>query len=453
MNEDMHVLTWVTMILLIMELACGSPILTEEEIRSLQKEDPVSYSGYKLFRTDVALVELPVVDSLGRSDGVDVWSWRKKAKEPQYEVDLLTPPAAVQKVREVFSEYNLTYQEVINDLQSAINEEHNGEDEFFSWNRPAHPMTWQKYHSSQDMNLYLDYLQSQYPDLVTIMDIGLSFENRPLRVAKVSNGTNKPAVWIDGGIHAREWVSSATAMYILHRLVEFSWEEPDLISNFDWYIMPMSNPDGYEYSRHHDRLWRKNRSVDPRHPQCVGADPNRNFGFQWLTGGSSDNPCSSVYAGREAFSEPETRAIGNFLLDHKDQLKVYATLHAYSQMWMLPWGYTLKSPAAYNDMIDVGRLATLAIRENNGTEYALGQITELMYIASGNSGDYAHSIGIPYSYCLELRDLGHYGFILPKEQIEPTGNETYQGIKAMVRGVYAKLFPVNQTLPAMLQAS
>ncbi|XP_045601687.1 carboxypeptidase B [Procambarus clarkii] len=443
MNEKCNSLTRAIVVLLTLGGSWGSPLLTQEEIRSLQAEDPVSYSGYKLFRTDVALEELPVVDSLDNSHGVDVWSWRKKGNEPHYEVDLLTPPYAEQKVREVFTEYSLKYHEVIDDLQSAINLEL-GDDEFFSWNRPAHPMTWHKYHSVQEMDQYLDYLQAQYSHLITVEEIGKSSENRTLRVAKVSSGPNKPAIFIDGGLHAREWISPATAMYILHRLVEFSWEEPDLISNFDWYIMPMGNPDGYEYSRLHDRLWRKTRSVNHGYPKCFGTDPNRNFGYKWLTGGSSTNPCSPLFAGHAAFSEPETKAIRDFLLNHADQVKVYASIHAYSQMWMLPWASSLEAPSNYKDMIDIAKLAIQAIHKNSGTEYTYGQVTELLYIASGSSGDYAYSIGIPYSFSLELRDLGRYGFILPKEQIEPTGIETYQGIKAMARGVYDKLFPSNQ---------
>lgn len=49
------------------------------------------------------------------------------------------------------------------------------------------------------MYQYLDYLENQYPDKVTIEDIGKSSENRTLRVVKVSTGPNKPAIWIDAG--------------------------------------------------------------------------------------------------------------------------------------------------------------------------------------------------------------------------------------------------------------
>ncbi|XP_042870285.1 carboxypeptidase B-like [Penaeus japonicus] len=428
---------------LVIETSRAHPL---QESRKRRSEDgTVSYSGYKLFRTDVPLPQLPVVDSLDSSDGVDVWSWRYNDQRLEYELDVLTPPDVEQQVKQVFSDYQLNYQEVIEDLQSAINLEL-GDDELL-WNRPGHPMTWEKYHSGEDMNQFLDYLQGRYPHLVTLIEIGKSFENRTLRVAKVSTGgENKPAIWIDGGIHSREWVSPATAMFILHRLVEFNWEDHEIISEFDWYILPLANPDGYEYTRHHDRLWRKTRSINPEMPKCVGVDANRNFELKWMEGGSSSNPCSDIYAGPSPFSEPETRAIRDFLLENKDQLKVYLSMHAYSQMWMLPWGHSQVRPKNYDDLFEVAQKATNALEKSYGTKYRIGTIPELLYVATGSSGDYAlGTVGIPYSFSLELRDLGRYGFILPREQIMPTAQETYDGIKAMAQAVFEKLQMTNST--------
>ena len=71
---------------------------------------------------------------------------------------------------------------------------------------------------------------------------------------------SKPAVWIDGGIHAREWVSPATTTWMLKELVENDAAHPDLLENLDWFILPSANPDGYDWSRNHNRMWRKTRS-------------------------------------------------------------------------------------------------------------------------------------------------------------------------------------------------
>jgi hypothetical protein len=40
---------------------------------------------------------------------------------------------------------------------------------------------------------------------------------------------------------------------------------------------------------------------------CSGTDANRNWGYHWNNGGSSDYGCSETYHGAEAFSEVENR--------------------------------------------------------------------------------------------------------------------------------------------------
>lgn len=82
--------------------------------------------------------------------------------------------------------------------------------------------------------------------------IGYSFEFREIQMIKVSrnDGLSRPAIVIDGGIHAREWISPATVLYFIGQLVsgdEFDYS-PKLLDKFDWYFIPLLNPDGYEYS-------------------------------------------------------------------------------------------------------------------------------------------------------------------------------------------------------------
>lgn len=47
-----------------------------------------------------------------------------------------------------------------------------------------------------------------------------------------------------------------------------------VLAKYDFYILPIFNPDGYEYTHTENRMWRKTRSPGKR---CVGADPNRNW--------------------------------------------------------------------------------------------------------------------------------------------------------------------------------
>ena len=51
---------------------------------------------------------------------------------------------------------------------------------------------------------------------------------------------------------------------------------------------------------------------------------------------------------------------------------------------------------------------------------------------SGSTKDWAYGVlGVKYAFALELRDKGRYGFLLPANQIMPTGMETFAAIKAM----------------------
>ena len=64
---------------------------------------------------------------------------------------------------------------------------------------------------------------------------------------------------IDCGIHAREWVSPATCVYTINQLIsDFRSNDTKTLAIFAKYeihIMPLFNPDGYEYSITTTRLW------------------------------------------------------------------------------------------------------------------------------------------------------------------------------------------------------
>lgn len=140
---------------------------------------------------------------------------------------------------------------------------------------------------------------------------------------RISNGKpNAPALWIDGGIHAREWISPAAVTYIIDYLVENS-DNLDV----DYYILPVVNPDGYEYTFASDRLWRKNRRK-VGYSGCAGVDLNRNFGYRWGEKGTSKDVCREIFSGTRPFSEPETDAIRNFFDVSSANFKVIVALIA-----------------------------------------------------------------------------------------------------------------------------
>lgn len=104
-----------------------------------------------------------------------------------------------------------------------------------------------------EINQYIDYLATTYPNIVRVQRIGRSIEGRPLKAVKISlHGRidgSRPIIFIDAGIHAREWAAHMTAMYLLNQLVEHHEEySADFLRRVDWIIVPIVNPDGYVYS-------------------------------------------------------------------------------------------------------------------------------------------------------------------------------------------------------------
>lgn len=282
----------------------------------------------------------------------------------------------------------------------------------------------------------LDQLEADFPSLVTSYEIGTSYEGRPLRVEVVSSGqvADAPVVWLDCGVHAREWVSQATCMYVLDRLTSgygVDTAVTTLLDTYDVYVLPVTNPDGYVYTWTDERLWRKNRVP---YGTCYGVDCNRNWDSNFGGEGSSDLVCADTYHGPAAFSEVESDALRAALTSLGGRVKSVFSLHSYSQYWMFPYGYTDTLPADYDEMNRVAAIGVEALQAVYGTNYVYGNIADVIYVASGGSVDYTYdNLGIVYSYAVELRDQGTFGFLLPAGQIIPTAEEFLQGFLAAIQ--------------------
>ncbi|VDK53521.1 unnamed protein product [Anisakis simplex] len=308
------------------------------------------------------------------------------------------------------------------------------------------------YHSFDDIINYLNALAITYPDRVRVMPIGITHEGRQIPLIQIGKPSRrmKPGIWIDGGIHAREWISPAVVLYMINQLVEKydkDAEMRNLVDSIDWFIAPLLNPDGYEYSRsstHPDiRLWRKNRSpqvcIQTRQSNlflliafeinmfsfvetrcCQGVDLNRNFDWDFGVEGSSTDPCSEIYQGAYAFSEPETRAVRDFLTSHNAQMRAFLTFHSYSQILMYPFGHQVRTYTSdVRDLRNTALHAANALRSLYGTKYTVGTGADTLYPASGGSEDWAKGrMRIKYSYLFELRpeDEVWDGFLLAENQ-------------------------------------
>lgn len=313
------------------------------------------------------------------------------------------------------------------------------------------------YASYADMVKYMRTIEFYYPRIAKIVRIGATHEGKPIEGLKIGarSSHKKRAVWVDGNIHAREWASSHTALYFINQLVSEYGKDAQItnyVDTLDFYIVPCLNPDGYEYTRTSPiptvRLWRKNRSPELCRPSlwggekcCRGVDLNRNFRFHWAERGSSYEPCSNIYHGEEVFSEPETRAVRNFLAtpEMKDRVDAFVTLHSYAQLWIYPYSHEEQNyPEDIGELRKTARKAINRLSRVYGTNYRMGTGADTLSPAAGGSDDWAKSaLNVKYVYLIELRpqmELSN-GFILHKKELIPTAVETFEGFREVVDAV------------------
>jgi murein tripeptide amidase MpaA len=95
----------------------------------------------------------------------------------------------------------------------------------------------------------MDEIAAAHPGVVTLLDIGATYEGRRMRGVKISYGPGHKGIFIEANIHAREWISSATATFVINELLSSTNPSVrNIAESHDWYIFPVCNPDGYEFA-------------------------------------------------------------------------------------------------------------------------------------------------------------------------------------------------------------
>ncbi|XP_072190893.1 carboxypeptidase A1-like [Excalfactoria chinensis] len=288
------------------------------------------------------------------------------------------------------------------------------------------------YHTLDEIYAFMDLLVAENPTLVSKLEIGRTTENRPIYVLKFSKGgTNRPAIWIDTGIHSREWVTQASGVWFAKKIVQDqNGGLANILDQMDIFLEIVTNPDGFVYTHTSNRMWRKTRSKRSG-SLCIGVDPNRNWDAGFGGSGASSSPCSETYHGPYANSEPEVKAIVDFVKSHGN-IKAFISIHSYSQLLLYPYGYTTAAVPDKAELHQVAKKAVEALSSLYGTQYKYGSIITTIYQASGGTIDWTYNQGIKYSFTFELRDSGRYGFLLPASQIVPTAQETWKALEVIM---------------------
>ncbi|KAI9215845.1 hypothetical protein BC828DRAFT_336387, partial [Blastocladiella britannica] len=249
------------------------------------------------------------------------------------------------------------------------------------------------YHPFDDVIAWYKELAAQHPQRVAqfISDVGTTHEGRKIVALKVTNvnsttpAAEKQQIYIQGGIHAREWISHATTQYITYNLV--TSDEPritSLLDTVEFLIVPIVNPDGYVHTWSSDRLWRKNRRDNGG--GAYGVDLNRNWDANWGHGGSSSFPHSDTYMGPSVASEPETKALAALFAAHP-RIVAGLDMHSYSQLILRPIGWD-KRPAPHEKQHKAvtDQMAKI-IKKIHGKTYVSQKSIDL-YPTTGSASDW-----------------------------------------------------------------
>lgn len=271
----------------------------------------------------------------------------------------------------------------------------------------------------------LHALAQKFPHLAQCVSLGKTPEGRDiwaLRIGRKGEG-EAPGAVITGCHHAREWMTVEVPLDLATTMLEGYAKDASLKKRIDQsevWIVPIVNPDGYEYSRTNDSWWRKNRRPveetgcpKPKPPSNwenspwaqtpIGVDLNRNYftprfpemyrapGDQPCSFGddpshTSDAPRSDTYRGPKGASEPEVQAMMSLGL--RDNIRGVVDYHSYGNMILYPWGYTSQPPE------NVEFYKTLGQRMNA----AAGGLFKVqpsmdLYPTTGTSSDVFHAHG------------------------------------------------------------
>ena len=253
----------------------------------------------------------------------------------------------------------------------------------------------QLYHSYDEAAALFRELAERRPDLFAVEVIGQTWEKRDIIAVTISQNVEqaheKPALFYTGTIHAREWIGLELAIgfaQYVDRNIAYDHDVRQVLADAAIYMVPCANPDGFEYSRNHFSFWRKNRRQNA--DGSYGVDLNRNFPIGWV---KSNKPDSNVYGGPEPFSEPETRALRDFVESHPN-IAIALDYHSQGNVFFPAHDFRHEDTIDTTDMNVLCANMAEEIRKISDREYGIHQGKPPTKLISGSGREFYYSKGI-----------------------------------------------------------
>ncbi len=252
-----------------------------------------------------------------------------------------------------------------------------------------------QYQSYQESLDFLDTMQKKYPNLIEVIKIGTTYEERDIVLVKISQDVakadEKPAMLFTGTVHAREWIGNELALKFIEYIAQNQHIDPSLqksLNDATLYMVPCLNPDGFEYSRKHFSFWRKNRRKNA--DGTIGVDLNRNFSIGWS---KSSNTGSNIYGGEAPFSEAESRAIKDFVDTHTN-ITIAFDYHSQGNVFFPAHKFNHEAEVDGTDMNALCANMNDEISKITGRKYGIHRGKPPAHLISGSGREYYYSKGI-----------------------------------------------------------
>jgi len=351
-------------------------------------------------------------------DTVDIWSVNPREKW----FDLMIPTSRLSYWQSQFPVVSVKYPDVQDLVDKSLRENYAA-----MKSKGSVGFEFDFFPTYGQIRAYLSRQIAAHPDIASEITLGKSYNDEDIVGISIGD-PSLPIFYMHCGIHAREWISPTTCLYIIDQLLNVDPDRERLIQTYNWMIIPVQNVDGYAHTHTTSRLWRKNRQPNVG-SSCIGTDINRNYPYAWGGVGADPNPCGETFRGARAVSSPEAKAEVDFLAPYLNagQVAAYLDIHSYGGWFLSPWGYTNQDPPDYDEMDKMMQAAVAAIRSVNGRSYIYGPSGSTLYPTSGGTNDEMYGNGgIIHSYVIEC-----YGnnFTPPPSWILPIGKEVWAGVK------------------------
>ncbi|XP_063895515.1 carboxypeptidase B [Helicoverpa armigera] len=406
------------------------------------------YRGYRVYNIEVDTELQQENIGLLRSDLIDFW------RKPSYKYGVtgkaMVPPSHFNWFEEQLEKLGLARDVYIEDVYEYLNkadieirssreeiddDDNNGDDDDDEQEKT--PFDIKRYHRYDDILTHLRELQAKYQDTTTkveLVEFGVTEQNRPLVYIKVTRNNNnieegnnakeerkeKPIVLIEAAINPRDWITIPAALNVLENILK----EQKYVEDLEWMVIPVLNPDGYEYTHTNLRLWQKTRSTNSHLAHiCPGVNINRNFDLDWLHFDSSSSPCSHLFAGTEPFSEIETQMIQSLIEEYGTRIKLYISLQNNGGYISYPWNYE----KAASGMFRQHHLLGLDMIKTMNDAYNLDAGSVIFDRASGTSSDYAREKEILYTFNIDVVH-GENGVLIPEEDIGGIVDDVWKAV-------------------------